>query len=135
MPCYISAPESILNWQRNYYLASAMKHITIFWTPILKRVLANHHCLSDCLSICRIDFFLRNGSLVFPHFLRDNRLLECLKTGHALFSKKIDFYPNLNKKGQKWLQIVFFIFWRILSLVFPGNNLKCKLKMLFITYQ
>ena len=43
------------------------------------------------------------------------------------------FCPDLGKKGPIWpLDRVFWIFWKILSLVFLGNNLKRKLILLLI---
>ena len=44
------------------------------------------------------------------------------------FSRKIYFCPNVGKKDSKWSQNrIFWILWKILSLVFLGNNLKWKL--------
>ena len=59
--------------------------------------------------------------------------MEYLQTDRALFSRKIHFCPNLGKKGPKWPQNRFFwIFKKILSLVFLGNNLKRKLILLLM---
>ena len=53
----------------------------------------------------------------------------------APFSRKIYFRPNLGKKDPKWPQNkVFWVFWKILSLVFLGNNLKWKLILLLIIH-
>ena len=47
--------------------------------------------------------------------------------------RKIHFCQNSGKKCPKWPQDRFFwIFWKILSLVFLGNNLKQKLILLLI---
>ena len=57
--------------------------------------------LSVCLSVCQFSIFLRNGSLVFSHFLDDDRKLEYLKTDRVLFSRKIHFLCKLGQKGTK----------------------------------
>ena len=67
-------------------------------------------------------FFLICGTMV------DNWNIEKLT---ALFPRKIHFSPNLGIKDSKWPQNrVFWIFWKILSLVFLWNNLKWKLILL-----
>ena len=80
-----------------------------------------------CLSV-----FLRNGSLGFSDFWQDDKQLEYLKTGRALFSMEIHFWPNLSKKGLNWTENVFWISWKNYSLVFLENNLKLKLILLLI---
>ena len=97
--------------------------------------------MSVCPSICRSVssvFFPRIADyrLVFSDFWHNGRKLEYLKTDRALFSRKIQYCPILHKKGPKWLQNrVFWSFWKILSLVFLGNNLKWKLLLLIFHYQ
>ena len=67
-------------------------------------------------------FFLICGTMV------DNWNIEKLT---ALFPRKIHFSPNLGIKDSKWPQNrVFWIFWKILLLVFLWNNLKWKLILL-----
>ena len=79
--------------------------------------------LSVCLSIRQFCIFLRNDSLVFSNFWHNGRWFVYLKTDRALFSRKIDFGSDLGKKGLKWSQNSFFLFfWKILLLVFLGNN-------------
>ena len=86
-------------------------------------------CLSVCPSVRQFGIFLRDGSLVFTDSWHDGKYLEYLKTDRALFSRKIYVYPNLGKKCPKQGSLVF---WKILSLVFLGNNLKWKLILLLI---
>ena len=65
--------------------------------------------------------------------MHSGRQLVYFKTDRALFFRKIHFSPNLDKKGPKWPQKRFlWIFWKILSLIFLGNNLKWKLLLLLI---
>ena len=70
-------------------------------------------CLSVCLSVClpaclhacqpvSSVFTLRNGSLAW----HCGRQLEYLKTGRALFARKINFCPAFGKNSL----FVFFIF-------------------------
>ena len=86
------------------------------------------------MSICQFVVFLRNGSIVFFWFLAQCYIIGISNTGKVFFSMKRNlFYPNLGKKGPKWSQNRFFwIFWKILWLVFLGNNLKWKLILLLI---
>ena len=80
-------------------------------------------CLSVCSSVCQFSIFLRNGTLVFRH---DGRWLECLKSDSPFFQKN-SFLPKFGS------EIAFFwIFWKILLLVFLGNNLKWKLILLLM---
>ena len=66
-----------------------------------------------CLSVRQFSIFLRNGSLVFSDFLHDGRSLEYLKT-YCL--KTEPFFPQIwTKMTPKW---VFWIFWKMLTLVF-----------------
>ena len=55
--------------------------------------------------------------------------MEYLKTGRALFSRKIRFFQIWAKAAQNDPQNCFF---RLLSLVFSGSNLKGKLILLLI---
>ena len=80
------------------------------WTPIKRRILWNHFCLSICLSVCPSTGFLENCSFVFSDFLHQVRSLKYLKTDRARFFKKIQFCPNLGKKGPKWPKIGSFVF-------------------------
>ena len=50
------------------------------------------------------------------------------------FSRKIHFCQNLEKQGPKWPQNRVFLdfFWKILSLVFPGNNLISDRNLIFL---
>ena len=51
------------------------------------------------------------------------------------FSRKIHFYPSLGKKRPKWQQNRFFyISWKVLSLVFFGNNLTLTLIFLILLF-
>ena len=59
-------------------------------------------CPSIRPSVLQFGISLRNGSLVFSDFLHDGKYLKYLKTDKALFSSKIHFCPNLDKKGPKW---------------------------------
>ena len=80
------------------------------------------------LSVCQFGICFRNGSLVFSVFCMvvDNWNIQKLTES---FSRKIHF-------AQKWPQDSFFwIFWKISSLVFPGNNLKWKLLLLIFHHQ
>ena len=82
--------------------------------------------LSICLSV---HLSVQHFS---PEWLIGFSSAQYLTTDRGLFSKKIHFCPNLGKKGPKWSQNRFFcIFWKILSLVFPGINLKWKLILLY----
>ena len=58
--------------------------------------------------------------------------MEYLQTVRVLFSRKNLVMPKLwAKRAQNWQQKrIFWIFWKILSLVIPGNNLKWKLILL-----
>ena len=77
--------------------------------------------------------FLRNYPLVFSDAWHNCSQLEYLKTDKALFPKKIHFCPNLGKKEPKWPQNkIFCIFWKTLTLLFFGNDLKWKLILLLI---
>ena len=119
----------IVEWGRLIFVAVHLMHgsktpciclmeFLRYWTPILRRVLQNHHCLS----VCQFGIFLRNGSLVFSDFWHDARYN--LKTDRTLFSRKVHFHLNLGKKGLKWPQNRGFLFSKSLSLVFLGNSLK-----------
>ena len=89
--------------------------------------------LPVCLSVHHLGIFLRNYSLVFSDTWHNCSQLEYLKTDKALFPKKIHFCPNLGKKEPKWPQNkVFCIFWKTLTLLFFGNDLKWKLILLLI---
>ena len=75
-----------------------------------------------CLSVRQFSIFPRNGSLVFSDFLHNGKLLEYLKADIALFPGKFFFDQIWAKRAQN----VPKAFWKILSLVFPGNGLKLK---------
>ena len=79
-------------------------------------------CLPVCLSIHLFSLFCRNGSLVFSDFLHD---------GENFFPEKSIFVQIWAKRTQNR---VFWIFWKILSLLFPGNNVKWKLTLLLIVH-
>ena len=84
--------------------------------PIRKRFPV---CLSVFLSISR--------------FLHHGRLLQYFKTVRVLFSRKIHLSQNLGKNCPKWPQNrVFWIFWKILTLVFVGIKLELLLLLIFI---
>ena len=87
-------------------------------------------CLYVCSSVCQFSIFLRNGTLVFGH---DGRWLECLKSDSPFFQKN-SFLPKFGSKVPKMApEIAFFgFFWKILSLVFLGNNLKWKVILLLM---
>ena len=56
--------------------------------------------------------------------------MEYLKTGRALFSTKIYFWPNLSKKNPNWAQNLFSFFGffeKFIKNVFLGSNLKWEL--------
>ena len=86
-------------------------------------------CLSVFLSFQHFsqDWFISSFHIFFS-------MVYSWKNGKkSPFFQKIHFCPNLGRKGPKWPQNrVFQIFWKILSLVFPGNNLKLKLILLLI---
>ena len=88
------------------------------------------NCLSVCLSVLpSVWQFL----LVFSDFLHNDRLLEYSKTNRAFFSRKISFCQIFGKRTQNGPKISFFwMFWKILSLVFLGNNWKWKQILLLI---
>ena len=59
--------------------------------------------------------------------------ITVVSVGLSVHQFNFYFCPNLSKKGTKWSQnSVLRIFWKILSLVFIGNNLKWKLILLLI---
>ena len=91
-------------------------------------------CLSVCPSVCpSIQHFSQEWPFSFFWFLPQWQLIEIFKNWLIHFPRKIHFCPNLGKKGPKWSQNrVFWIFWKIFSLVLLGNNLKWKLMLLFI---
>ena len=87
------------------------------------------------LSLRQFGIFLRNRMIIFRVFLHHRRWLEYLKTDRELFFRKIHFSSNLGKKDPKSPQNrSFWIFWKILSLVVPGNNLKWKLVLILISH-
>ena len=89
-------------------------------------------CLSICLCVVQFGIFLSNVSLVFSDFLHNSRQLQYLRTGITFFSRRIHF-PTFVQKGPKLPQNrVFWTIWKILPLIFPGNNLKWKLILLLI---
>ena len=90
-----------------------------------------HYCLSMRLSVPSA-FFSR---MSFPNFLHDERWLEYLKKWQSPFSQENSFLLKFVKKAPKRPKNRFLlIFWKILSLVFPGKNLKNKLILSFIFY-
>ena len=59
---------------------------------------------------------------------RGSLKITVVSVGLSVHQFNFYFCPNLSKKGTKWSQnSVLRIFWKILSLVFIGNNLKWKL--------
>ena len=102
-----------------------MLSFAVFWSPVVWRVLQNHHCLPVCPSISSaffsgmaVSFFLIFGTMV---------KIGIFKNWRGLFSGKLIF-AQIWAKGPKWSQIkVFWVFWKILSLIFLGNDLKWKL--------
>ena len=60
--------------------------------------------------------------------------MEYLKTGRALFSMKIHFWPIWAKRAQIGPKIIFLNFLSLLKILksFLGNNLKWKLILLLI---
>ena len=83
------------------------------------------------LSVCpavqlfiSLAFFSGMGQLFFLILFRMVNNWNIQKRSEPFF-RKIRFYPNLGKKDLNWPQIgVLWIFWKILLLVFPTNNLK-----------
>ena len=81
------------------------------------------------------SIFFRNDSIIFFGFWARWLIIGISKNLQSPFLREIHFCPNLGKKGQKLPQkCFFFIFKKILSLVFLGNNLKWKLILLLIFY-
>ena len=87
-------------------------------------------CLSIILSVRQ---FYQEWVIIFSSFFHDVRQLKYLKNGRTLSSRKIHISPNLGKRAQNGPKIgVFSEFLKALSLVFPENNLECKLILLLI---
>ena len=77
--------------------------------------------------------FSRNGSVIFFWFLARWLIIGISKNLQSRFSKKNSFLPKFGQKGRKIAPKVFFwSFWKILSLVSLGNNLKWKLILLLV---
>ena len=97
--------------------------VLFHWNPDLQRVVQNH-----CLSVSvRSAFFFRNWSYYFFLIfctIFDNRSIWKLTELPGKF-----IFVQIWAKGPK---VDFWIFWKILSLVFFGNNLKWKLILLLI---
>ena len=89
--------------------------------------------LSLCLSVCQFSFFLRKGLVVFSVFFAWWYIIGILKNLKSPFYQKNSFLPKFEQKKPKIAPKIgfFFIFWKILSLVFP-NNLKWKLIVFLI---
>ena len=91
-------------------------------------------CLSVCLCIHQFSIFLRNDTLFFSDFWRDGReIIRIFKNWLSLFSRKTNFCQIWTKRDQNGPKICFFfIFWKILPLVFLGSNLEWKIILLLI---
>ena len=79
-------------------------------------------------SVCLQQTFVAICSSAFTKILHSNRNLETERSDESVFSRTI-FVLNLAKRAQN---VVFLSFYKILWLLFPGNNLKWKtLKICF----
>ena len=82
-----------------------------------------------CLSVC--DSFLRVVSLVFFCFFARSQGQRNLCKGRSPIFEENSSFLKIGETGPKCAKNgVFCIFWKILSLAFPGNNLKCKIALL-----
>ena len=99
--------------------------ITIFLCVFL------YVCLSVCLSVSlpvrlSVRHFFQEWIIIFFWYFEK----YIGKHKNLLFSGKINFCPNLGKQFPSDSKIGFF--WEILSLFFPGNNIKWKSILLLI---
>ena len=103
-------------------------------------VLQNHGCLPVLLSVCpsihQFSFFLRNGILVFSDFWHNGNKLEYSITKTDFFFPGKFIFAQIWAKKAKMATLpqnrFLWIFRKILSLVFLGNNLKWKPILLLI---
>ena len=109
-----------------------MSDATFFWTPVRWTVIKNCCCLPVCLPVCQFGIFLRNGSLVFSDYF----FLIIFKNWQRLFFEENSFFLQIwaerAQSGATCRYNFFQAFWKILSSVFPRNNLKWKLILLLI---
>ena len=88
-------------------------------------------CLSVCPSVrlpvhLSVRHFSQEWIIVYFWFFAWWQVIGISKSWHSLFSRKTHFCPNLS---------FFWIFWKNLSLVCPGNNLKWRLILLIFHHQ
>ena len=77
--------------------------------------------------------FFRNGSIIFFGFWARWLIIGISKNLQSPIFEKDSFLPKFGQKGPKIApKVFFFIFKKVLSLVFLGNNLKWKLILLLI---
>ena len=102
------------------------------WTPVLTEgpIKSRFAYLSLCLSV---QHFSQDWPISFFRFFAQWQIIRIFKNWWSSFFQGNSFLPKFWRKGPNMVpKQFFFIFWKILLLGFPKNNLKWKLILLLI---